>query len=144
MTSVEARGGTAPRPLWLGALVAPLVAPMALLLGLAVMGLAAGERITFNSVVEVGAYVLVIGLPVASAGMWLLGLPCAWLLRRWRRMTLPALIVAGMPSGALGFVLLLQWAGSSNLRPMQVGVGAALGAVVAAAFGLVCGASWRR
>jgi hypothetical protein len=129
------------RPLWLGALLAPCVAPFALA-WLAVMvdggSASQGDAAFF----EVLAFALVFGLPLAYAATWLLGLPVAvWLRRRGRLGTLLLVLVAA-PLGSLSLLAAFAVFGAKLAFVAQVGIGALLGATVALVFCLVCGIPW--
>ena len=135
--------GTPPhrRPLWLGLLIAPWAAPLVLALMSAWIDGDADlhETATF---IEVFAFALVFGLPVAYLGLAALGLPiCVWLRRRghlvlWR-LALPA-----APLGSAVFIVALAAMGAKLGMAAQFGIGAVMGVTVAIAFCLVCGIPW--
>lgn len=133
------------RPLWLGALLAPLAAPFALLVLVVLWDIASGERtMSFAAAVEVFAFALVLGLPIALVATWLLGLPLAVWLRRRGRLSLGSLCLAAAPLGALAFVAGLAAFGARLALVAQVGAGAFVGVGVALVFGLASGVTWRR
>ena len=139
-----ARGAAHRRPLWLGVLLAPWVAPFALtIVATAWDAVARGEPLRFAPALELFAFALVFGLPIAYAATALLGLPCAWWLRRRGALSTRGLCAAGLPLGAVAFPAGVHAFGGHLAFVPQVGIGALLGAAVALAFGSVCGIAWR-
>ena len=132
------------RPLWLGALLAPLVAPFAMLLLVLGSDFIHGKFMAFEGLVEVLVYLSVFGVPIALVGMWLLGLPYACWLRRRGTLSIAALCLGAIPLGAVVFVAGLYLIGGRMSVPAVSGMGAATGVAVAVAFGLVSGIAWRR
>ena len=133
------------RPLWFGALVAPLAAPFALLALLVLRDVASGGRMmSLAAAVEVFAFALAFGLPIAVVATWLAGLPLAAWLRRRGRLSLRNLCLVAAPFGALAFVAGLAALGARLALVAQVAAGALVGIAVALVFGLACGVSrWR-
>ena len=133
------------RPLWLGALLAPLAAPFALLALILGWDFASGERsLSFVAAVEILAFALVLGLPIAICATWLLGLPLAAWLRRRGSLSLRSLCIAAAPLGAFAFVAGMAAFGARLALAAQLAAGAFIGVAVALTFGLVSGLAWRR
>ena len=132
------------RPLWLGALLAPLAAPFALTALVLAPDAVDGKPMKFKAAVELLALVSAFGLPMAIAGVWLLGLPYACWLRRRGTLSIAALCLGAIPLGAVVFVAGLYLIGGRMSVPAVSGMGAVIGVAVAVAFGLVSGIAWRR
>jgi hypothetical protein len=131
-------------PVWLGAAVAPWSAPIVLATALALSGDSSG----LWAFVEILIYALVLGLPVAAAGTWLLLLPWTlWLRRRGRLLAWRVLAFAAPAGGALLAVALAAANMPDTLAPHAalacVFIGAISGVIVATTFCLVCGIPWR-
>lgn len=125
------------RPLWLGLLLAPWAAPVALAL------MTWGSDGSGNAALEVLAFALALGLPLAYVATALLGLPCVlWLRARGRLASWP-LLLAAAPLGSGALVLGFAAFGAKLGLMAQLGIGASLGLAVALAFCLVCGIRWR-
>jgi small basic protein len=129
------------RPLWLGLLIAPWAAPFALALMSAWLDGDADlhETATF---IEVFAFALVFGLPVAYLGLAALGLPMTIWLRRRGRLAAWRIVLVAAPLGSAVLVAALVAFGAKLGMVAQLGIGAALGIAVAFAFCLVCGIPW--
>jgi hypothetical protein len=132
------------RPLWLGALLAPLAAPFALLVLVFAFDAIEGRLMHLDAAIEIFAFAFALGLPIAVAGMWLLGLPCAVWLRRRGALSIGRLCLVAAPLGALALVLGMYAIGGRIALPAMIGIGAAVAVAMALAFGLVCGVAWRR
>lgn len=133
------------RPFWLGVLLAPWAAPIGLLVfwwGVEV--LFDGRQLRPLAMMEEAAYVFVIGLPLAYAGMLVLGLPLALFLRRRGRLSILALGLGAVLLGALEATLVVQWFGTKVTSPVLDVLGAGCAFMVALAFGLICGMPWWR
>ena len=123
--------------MWLGLLLAPWAAPVAL----ALMTWVSDGR--GNAALEVLAFALALGLPLAYVATALLGLPCVlWLRARGRLASGPLLLVAA-PLGSSAFVLGFAVLDARLGFVAQLGIGAILGLAVALAICLVCGIRWR-
>lgn len=131
------------RPLWVGALVAPLVAPFALLALVLAFDAFEGRLTRFDAAIEILALSFVSGLPIAVAGTWLLGLPCACWLRRRGVLSILALCAMAAPLGALALVVGMWAIGGRIAVPVMIAIGAVVAVTMAAVFGLVCGLGWR-
>jgi hypothetical protein len=131
------------RPWWFGALLAPLVAPFALVLLLAATEGMSGRALRFEAMVEVLVFAIALGLPLAYLGFALCGLPLIWWLRRRGKLSALALCVAAAPLGAAMLVSGMALVGAKIALPVQLGLGAVLALAVALAFCVICGVGWR-
>lgn len=133
------------RPFWLGVLLAPWAAPIGLLaLWWGMEVLFDGRQLRRLAMLEEAAYVFAVGLPVAYAGMLILGLPLALFLRRRGRLSSLTLAVGALPLGALALLLVLWLIDARVSFSVPCVLGAGCAAVVALAFGFICGIPWRR
>jgi hypothetical protein len=131
------------RPLWLGAVLAPLFAPLVLaLLAAASEAGSAGDR-QVQLFVEVFAFAFALGLPIAYVGMLLFGLPLVLWWRRRARLAASRVLLAAAPLGSVAMVLGLAALDARLGWGAQLGTGAVLGVALAAAFCLLSGIPWR-
>jgi hypothetical protein len=142
--NVTAPGTVAPhrRPLWLGVVFAPWVAPFALALIAYVGDRAGGGRHSGTGAIEVLAFALVLGVPMAYCGVLGLGLPLVLALRARNRLSAARVLVCAMLAGALTWVLAFWWLDFKLALSAQLGIGAAMGLAVVLAFCLLCGIPW--
>lgn len=131
------------RPLWLGLLLAPWAAPVALALMAGVSDRLDGGSRSGSAAVEVLAFALALGLPLAYAATALLGLPLVLWLRARGRLTSGLVLLAAAPLGSMALVLGLAAFGFKLGFVAQIGIGASLGVAVALAFCLLSGVPWR-
>lgn len=125
------------RPLWLGVLLAPWVGGLPL--AVAVVGSGRHGSGFVEAITSVAGTVLV-SVPVAYAGMALLGLPFALWLRARQRLCLAYLIPAGFVLAGLPFAVYLgATEGAVAAADVFWRMGLA-GGLVALAFGVLVGA----
>jgi hypothetical protein len=131
------------RPLWLGVAFAPWAAPIALALLTYVSDRASGGRQSGSAAIEVLAFALALGLPLAYAGLVGLGLPYILGLRRRGRLTALRLLLLAGPLGSAALCAGFWVFGFKLALVAQIGLGAVMGLAVALAFCLICGIRWR-
>jgi hypothetical protein len=129
------------RPLWLGVLIAPWAAPFALaLLSAAVDGDA--DLHASATFIEVFAFALVFGLPIAYVALAGAGIPLVLWLRRRGRLATWRVVSCAAPVGSTVLVLAFAAMGAKLAMTAQLGIGALMGVSVAIAFCAVCGIPW--
>jgi hypothetical protein len=132
------------RPLWLGLLLAPWAAPLALAaMAWASDRLEGGTR-SGSAALEVLAFALALGLPLAYVATALFGLPWVVWLRARGRLVGGLVLLAAAPFGSAAMLLGLAEFGARLGFAAQIGIGACLGLAVALAFCVLCGIPWRR
>lgn len=144
MTSSEPRPvASHRRPLWLGVVFAPWAAPAMLAAMSYVSDRASGGTRSGAAALEVFAFALALGLPLAYAGLIGLGLPFMLSARARGRLSTARLLLYAAPLGSAVLVIGFAVAGFKLGMLAQIGIGAAMGLSVAAAFCLLCGIPWR-
>lgn len=131
------------RPLWLGVLLAPWAAPLALALLALLLDGTRGTARAATGFVEVLAFALAFGLPVAGAALLLVGLPATLWLRHRGRLAAWRLLLLAAPAGSLVLLAMLQAMGATLGLAAQWGLGAVMGLAVASVFCVACGIPWR-
>jgi hypothetical protein len=130
------------RPLWLGGLIAPLAAPLALILVLTA-STAFDNHSPGLINWPMNLVILLVGSPISYMATWIIGMPCVLWLRHSGRLSAFNLCAISIVLGGVMFGG-MQWFSSAQMPVpptlfYDLAVGAAFGLVVGVAFCLVAG-----
>lgn len=120
------------RPLWVGGLIAPLVAPVVFFLALLLWSVTQSGVALGTQGWEAGAVsALVFVLPVSYLATWLLGMPYLYWLQRKSRLSTLRVCAVAIVFGVIA-MWVFQFIGKNRqLEPMHLLHGALIGAVLA-------------
>ena len=121
---------------WRAFLVAPLVSVPALAVTMTAV-VAEKEPRSIPEIVAGAFHIMgffILGLPLAYAFAFGIGLPLYWLLRRYGQLTLPAILAITSVLGGIGVALSLSYVFGSRWDWFNFLLGVPVGAVVGATF----------